>query len=42
MTGVSDPYEPPDSPELRLVTVDRSVDENVAMIVDYLEGRGIV
>jgi sulfate adenylyltransferase len=42
MTGVSDPYEPPYSPELRLVTVDRSVDENVAMIVDYLEGRGIV
>jgi sulfate adenylyltransferase len=42
MTGVSDPYEPPDSPELRLPTVDRSVDENVATIVDYLEGRGIV
>jgi len=42
MTGVSDPYEPPDAPELRLMTVDQSVEGNVASIVEYLEGRGII
>jgi len=42
MTGVSDPYEPPDAPELRVMTVDRSVDDNVASIVAYLVGRGII
>ncbi len=36
MTGVADPYEPPESPELRLITVDRSVADNVGEIVAYL------
>jgi sulfate adenylyltransferase len=36
MTGVSDPYEPPLSPEIRLETVGRPVDENAALVVEYL------
>jgi sulfate adenylyltransferase len=42
MTGVSDPYEPPDSPELHLITVGRSVDENVVAIVDFLEDSEVL
>ena len=42
MTGVADPYEPPEAPELRLVTVDRTVDENVATIVAFLEDRDLL
>lgn len=42
MTGVADPYEPPQSPELRLVTVNRSVEDNVASVVSYLEERGLI
>jgi sulfate adenylyltransferase len=42
MTGVSDPYEPPLAPELRLVTVDKSVNDNVATIVALLEERGVL
>ena len=40
MTGVSDPYEPPASPELQLMTVGRTVDQNVASIVEHLERSG--
>jgi sulfate adenylyltransferase len=42
MTGVSDPYEPPVTPELRLDTVDRSAADNAAAVVDYLERRGLL
>jgi len=42
MTGVDDPYEPPERPEIRLVTIERSVAENVATVVDYLERRGVI
>jgi sulfate adenylyltransferase len=42
MTGVADPYEPPESPELRLITVGRSVDESVAAVVSYLEARNLI
>ncbi len=42
MTGVADPYEPPQVPELRLMTVDRSVADNVAAVVDLLEQRGVL
>lgn len=42
MTGVADPYEPPLSPELRLETVDRSVEQNAAAVVSYLEERGLL
>ncbi len=39
LTGVSDPYEPPLSPELRLETVGRTVDENAREVLRYLEER---
>jgi sulfate adenylyltransferase len=42
MTGVSDPYEPPLTPELRLETVGRSVAQNAARILDFVEERGLL
>ena len=35
-TGVSAPYEPPVSPELRVDTQTRSPEESLAMLVDYV------
>ena len=40
MTGLSDPYEPPQAPELRLETVGRTIAENVQQVLAYLEQRG--
>jgi sulfate adenylyltransferase len=40
MTGLADPYEPPLSPELRLETVDRTVNQNAAAVIAWLEQRG--
>jgi sulfate adenylyltransferase len=42
MTGVSDPYEPPLEPELRLETVGRTATENAASVIAYLERRGLL
>ena len=42
MTGVADPYEPPLQPELRHRTVGRTVDENAADLVRYLEEAGVL
>jgi sulfate adenylyltransferase len=42
MTGVSDPYEPPDAPEIRLETVGVSVEENARRVLDYLAERGVL
>jgi len=42
MTGVADPYEPPHEPELRLETVGRSVDQNAAAVITYLESEGLL
>lgn len=42
MTGVSDPYEPPLAPELRLETVGRSVRQNTDEVIAYLEQRGLL
>ena len=42
LTGVADPYEPPLAPELRLETVDRTLDENAAEVLGYLEHRGLL
>ena len=41
-TGVSDPYEPPLDPEMRLLTVDTTVEANAQLVIDYLESRGIL
>lgn len=37
MTGVADPYEPPEKPELHLRTVDRTVLENAQSVLEFLE-----
>jgi len=42
MTGVSDPYEPPLSPEMRLETVGRTVEDNAGVVVAYLMDRGFL
>ncbi len=41
-TGVSDPYEPPENPELVLETESQSPEESAAQILDYLTERGLI
>src|SRR6266576_1152266 len=41
-TGVSDPYEPPESPEIVCETERESPEESARKILDYLEGRGLI
>lgn len=38
-TGISDPYEEPENPELRIDTTDITPDEGVQIVLDYLENR---
>jgi len=38
-TGIDDPYEAPENPELEIDTTDISVDEAVEMVIKYLEER---
>ena len=39
-TGVSDPYEPPENPEVVCHTAVEPVEESVAKVIDYLEEGG--
>ena len=39
-TGVSDPYEPPVAPEVRVVTHDRDASASAALVIEYLESVG--
>jgi adenylyl-sulfate kinase len=39
-TGVSDPYEPPENPEVRLVTAGKTPEESAAELVSWLEMSG--
>jgi bifunctional enzyme CysN/CysC len=41
-TGVSDPYESPDAPELRLVTEGRSPADSAADVLAVLAARGLL
>ncbi|MEO8091589.1 MAG: adenylyl-sulfate kinase [bacterium] len=41
-TGVSDPYEPPENPELVLETESQSAEESAEQILDYLTERGLI
>ena len=41
-TGIDDPYEPPEKPEIVLNTVDRTAAENAHIILNYLMGQGFV
>lgn len=40
-TGVSDPYEPPESPELRIETAGRTPEESAAEVIAWLETRDL-
>src|SRR5579883_1310126 len=41
-TGVDDPYEPPANPELTFDAAEHGVQEGVAVVLNYLERRGLV
>ena len=41
-TGVSDPYEPPQSPELHLHTDQQTPDESVEEVLTYLRQRNLL
>jgi adenylylsulfate kinase len=41
-TGISDPYEEPENPELRIETADKTPEENAQEILAYLEGEGLI
>jgi len=41
-TGIDDPYEAPQSPEIHLRTDQMSLDEEVEIIIDYLQQQGFI
>ncbi len=41
-TGVSDPYEAPENPEITCHTAQETVEESVAKVIDYLEEHGYI
>ena len=41
-TGVSDPYEPPENPEIACHTAEETPEESVAKIIAYLEEHGYI
>ncbi len=41
-TGIDDPYEPPESPELTLDTVKHTAEQNARAILAYLARRGFI
>jgi adenylylsulfate kinase len=42
LTGVDDPYEVPEAPELRIRTQGRSVADTAAEVHTFLSERGLV
>ncbi len=41
-TGIDDPYEAPESPEIHLRTVNNTPEENAEMVIAYLAERGFL
>jgi adenylylsulfate kinase len=41
-TGVSDPYEEPENPEIRVETEGKTPEESAEEILGYLEGEGLI
>jgi sulfate adenylyltransferase len=41
-TGIDDPYEPPENPEIVLDTIAHTPEENARLILNYLIARGFV
>jgi adenylylsulfate kinase len=41
-TGISDPYEEPENPEIRIETAGKTPEENAQEILGYLESEGLI
>jgi len=41
-TGISSPYEAPESPELRIDTGSQSLEQSVAQVLDHLAAQGVI
>ena len=41
-TGIDQPYEAPDNPDLSLKTVNRTIGETVLEVIELLEKNGII
>lgn len=41
-TGISDPYEEPENPDIRIETADKTPEDNAGEILDYLESEGLI
>lgn len=41
-TGVSDPYEAPEDPEIRVETAGKTPEESAQEILDYLQAEGLI
>ena len=41
-TGISDPYEPPQNPDIVVNTHEETIEESAAKILDYLTQRGLL
>ena len=41
-TGISDPYEAPENAEVTVNTGDQSIEESAAVVLAYLEGKGLI
>ncbi len=41
-TGISDPYEDPEDPEIKLNTHKETIDESVQNVIDYLKENGYI
>ena len=41
-TGISDPYEAPENPEIELDTVNNSKEENIKKVINYLSENGFI
>lgn len=41
-TGVSDPYEPPENPEITVETAGKTPEESAQQVLDYLEKRRLI
>lgn len=41
-TGISDPYEPPENPDLELRTDKETVEESALKVISYLEEKGYI
>ena len=41
-TGVTDPYEPPENPEIEILTEQLNIEESVASVLTYLKDNKII